>query len=52
MRNVVWSGERIHDATLVVREDTAHVGTLLGHWPEVLATLAQAPGTDRGAGPV
>lgn len=39
VRNGVWLAERIPDARLVVRQDTAHLGTLLSHWREVLATL-------------
>lgn len=39
VRNGVWLAERIPDAELVVREDTAHLGTLHRHWPEVLAAL-------------
>ncbi|MCA2214010.1 alpha/beta fold hydrolase [Jidongwangia harbinensis] len=38
-RNGAWLAGRIAGATLVVRPDTAHLSTLLGHWPEVLATL-------------
>ena len=41
VRNGVWLADRIPDARLVVREDTAHLGTLLRHWPDVLATLTQ-----------
>ena len=53
VRNGVWLSERIPDATLVIREDTAHLGTLLQHWPAILATLAQPwSGTSRGLAPV
>jgi len=41
VRNGVWLAERIPDARLVVRPDTAHLGTLLGHWPEVLAAMTR-----------
>ena len=41
VRNGAWLAERIPDARLVVREDCAHLGTLMRHWPEVLATLAR-----------
>lgn len=52
VRNGVWLSERIPDATLVIREDTAHLGTLLQHWPGILATLAQPwSGTSRGGVP-
>jgi pimeloyl-ACP methyl ester carboxylesterase len=38
-RNGAWLAGRVPGATLVVRPETAHLSTLLAHWPEVLATL-------------
>ena len=40
----VWLADRIPDATFVVREEEAHLSPLLGHWPEILTTLARAAG--------
>jgi pimeloyl-ACP methyl ester carboxylesterase len=45
-RNGRWLAEHIAGATLVVRKQTAHLGTLLGHWDEILTTLRDA---SRGA---
>jgi pimeloyl-ACP methyl ester carboxylesterase len=42
VRNGTWLAEHIPDARLVVRQDTAHLGTLHRHWPEVLAALTRA----------
>jgi pimeloyl-ACP methyl ester carboxylesterase len=42
VRNGVWLAERIPDARLIVRDDTAHLSTLMRHWPEILTTLASA----------
>ena len=44
VRNGVWLADRIPDATFVVREEEAHLSPLLGHWPEILTTLARAAG--------
>jgi pimeloyl-ACP methyl ester carboxylesterase len=42
VRNGRWLAEHLTDATLVVRGRTAHLGTLLRHWDEILATLRDA----------
>ena len=42
VRNGRWLAERIAGARLVVRRRTAHVGTLLEHWDEILSTLRDA----------
>jgi pimeloyl-ACP methyl ester carboxylesterase len=42
LRNARWLAEHIPGATLVVRERTSHLGTLLEHWDEILATLGVA----------
>jgi pimeloyl-ACP methyl ester carboxylesterase len=39
VRNGRWLAEHIPGATLVVRERTTHLSTLLLHWDEILATL-------------
>lgn len=41
VRNGAWLAERIPDARLVVRADTAHLGTLRRHWPEILSALVR-----------
>lgn len=41
-RHGEWLAQRVPGATLVVREQTAHLGTLLLHWDEMLATLREA----------
>jgi pimeloyl-ACP methyl ester carboxylesterase len=38
-RHGEWLAERVPGSTLVVREQTAHLGALLLHWDELLATL-------------
>lgn len=35
----VWLHERLPGSTLVVREGAGHLGTLVPHWAEILATL-------------
>lgn len=37
-----WLAEHVPGSTLLVREDTAHLETLLLHWDEMLATLRDA----------
>jgi pimeloyl-ACP methyl ester carboxylesterase len=41
-RHGEWLAQRVPGATLVVREQTAHLGVLLLHWEEMLATLRDA----------
>lgn len=41
-RNGEWLAECIPGATLVVREQTAHLATLIEHWDEILTTLRHA----------
>lgn len=41
-RNGRWFAERINGATLAIRQQTSHLGTLLEHWEEILATLRDA----------
>lgn len=41
-RNGRWFADRVPGATLVVREDTAHLGTLHRHWDDILPTLRGA----------
>jgi pimeloyl-ACP methyl ester carboxylesterase len=41
-RHGEWLAERVPGSTLVVRERTAHLGALLLHWDEMLATLREA----------
>jgi pimeloyl-ACP methyl ester carboxylesterase len=43
VRNGQWLTEHLPDATLVVREGSAHLATLLDHWPEILTTLLDGP---------
>jgi pimeloyl-ACP methyl ester carboxylesterase len=38
-RNGAWLARHVPSAVLVVRPDTAHLSTLLDHWPEILTTL-------------
>jgi pimeloyl-ACP methyl ester carboxylesterase len=38
-RNGRWLAEHVRNATLVVRENTAHLGTLIEHWDEIFTTL-------------
>ena len=42
LRNARWLVEHLPDASLVVRERTGHLGTLLNHWEDVLTTLSRA----------
>ncbi len=39
LRNGQWLAAHVPGATLVVREQTAHLAGLLGHWDELLTTL-------------
>jgi pimeloyl-ACP methyl ester carboxylesterase len=41
-RNGRWFADRIPDAELVIREQTAHLGSLMNHWDEILMTLRDA----------
>jgi pimeloyl-ACP methyl ester carboxylesterase len=41
-RNGRWFTDRVPDATLVVRPDTAHLGALHRYWDDILATLRDA----------
>jgi pimeloyl-ACP methyl ester carboxylesterase len=41
-RHGEWLAQRVPGSTLVVREQTAHLGALLLHWDEMLATLRDA----------
>jgi pimeloyl-ACP methyl ester carboxylesterase len=41
-RHGEWLAQRVPGSTLVVREQTAHLGVLLLHWDEMLATLRDA----------
>ena len=41
-RHGTWLAQRVPGSTLVVREQTAHMGALLLHWDEMLATLRDA----------
>ena len=41
VRNGRWFEEHIPGATLVVRQ-TAHLGTLIAHWDDILTTLCDA----------
>jgi pimeloyl-ACP methyl ester carboxylesterase len=50
VRNGRWLAEHIPGATLVVREQTAHLATLLNHWDEILCTLRDAAIEDRPDG--
>ena len=43
-RHGEWLAQRVPGSTLVVREQTAHLGALLLHWDEMLATLRDAIG--------
>jgi len=42
VRNGRWLAEHVPGARLVVREQTTHIGTLLEHWDDILATLRDA----------
>jgi pimeloyl-ACP methyl ester carboxylesterase len=42
VRNGHWLHRHLPGSALVVRPDTAHLSTLLGHWPEILTTLVTA----------
>jgi hypothetical protein len=42
LRNGRWLAEHLPRATLGVRPQTAHLGTLLRHWEELLAALRDA----------
>jgi pimeloyl-ACP methyl ester carboxylesterase len=42
LRNADWLHRRIPSSTLVIREDTAHLGTLVRYWDDILAALAGA----------
>jgi pimeloyl-ACP methyl ester carboxylesterase len=42
VRNGRWLTERIPRSRLVVRRQTAHLGTLMAHWDEILTTLRDA----------
>ncbi|MGE5827306.1 MAG: alpha/beta fold hydrolase [Micromonosporaceae bacterium] len=46
IRNGRWLAEHLPRATLVIRERTAHLGTLMNHWDDILATLSGAAGRD------
>jgi pimeloyl-ACP methyl ester carboxylesterase len=48
VRNGRWLADHMTDATLVVRERTAHLSTLLQHWDEILTTLRDASGGTAG----
>jgi pimeloyl-ACP methyl ester carboxylesterase len=41
-RHGEWLAQRVPGSSLVVREQTAHLGVLLLHWDEMLATLRDA----------
>jgi pimeloyl-ACP methyl ester carboxylesterase len=41
-RHGEWLAQRVPGSTLVVREQTAHLGALLLHWDEILATLRES----------
>ena len=41
-RNGRWFADRVPGATLVVREDTAHLGALHRYWDDILTTLRDA----------
>lgn len=38
-RNGRWLADRIPGATLVIRQQSSHLGALLEHWDEMLTTL-------------
>ncbi len=42
LRNAHWLAEHLPDASLVVHDDTAHLGTLWHHWDDLLRTLRRA----------
>jgi pimeloyl-ACP methyl ester carboxylesterase len=42
LRNGRWLAEHVPRATLVVREQTAHLATLVKHWDEIFTTLRDA----------
>ena len=42
MRNGRWLEEHIPGAKLVIRKQTAHLGTLIAHWEDILVTLRDA----------
>lgn len=42
VRNGEWLADHIAGATLVVREQTTHLGTLLEHWDDILRALRSA----------
>ena len=42
VRNGHWFADRVPGATLVVRPDTAHLGTLHRYWDDILVTLRDA----------
>ena len=42
LRNARWLEQHLPNASLVVREDSAHLGTLWNHWEDVLTTLRRA----------
>jgi len=50
VRNRRWLAEHVPNSTLVVRESTAHLATLLRHWDEILAALRVSPITERDRG--
>jgi pimeloyl-ACP methyl ester carboxylesterase len=47
VRNGRWFEAHIPGAELVVRRQTAHLGTLLAHWDDILTTLRDADGPNR-----
>ena len=42
VRNGRWLAEHVPGATLVVREQTTHLATLVQHWDDILTTLRDA----------